>query len=114
MPTVPKRFQNLQLMRALCLTSLLISFFGCQSSRQVNPGKEPNVTRARALQIAKQEFSKLYPGPLREYQISISDDPDENAWYVLFTGTGDYAVPGGHTPILVDKVGGRVQVLEGK
>jgi hypothetical protein len=33
---------------------------------------------------------------------------------VVFTGTGQYAEPGAHTPMSIDKVSGEVQVFHGQ
>jgi hypothetical protein len=52
----------------------------------------------------------LYPTRINSYRISISGAVDKECWYVLFTGMGEYAVPGGYIAMLVNKKTGVVRV----
>ena len=88
-----------------------VALCGCQSSSPNQASAAHKVSKSRALDLAKQKFCEQYPGRLRAYKVSISSDLYKDAWYVLFTGTGDYAVPGGYTPMLVDKTTGRIEIL---
>src|SRR5215471_15763106 len=99
-------------MKTALLLALLISFSGCcQPSESRHWGAVGGVSEQRAVELAKQKFSELYPGRLTEYKVSISGDLCKEAWYVLFTGTGKYAKPGGYTPIMVDKATGAIRVV---
>jgi hypothetical protein len=92
---------------------VVLMLCGCQS-RGPNHVEAQNVSKDQALQIAKQNFSEVYPGRLSSYEISVSGDYSKDDWYVLFTGTEEYARPGGYTPILVNKASGEVKVLGSK
>ena len=90
---------------------MIVAICGCQSTGSNQIGREGRVSKSRALEIAKQTFSELYPDRLSSYKVSISTYLYKDAWYVLFTGTGEYAAPGGYTPILIDKRNGKIQVF---
>jgi hypothetical protein len=90
----------------------MVGLCGCQLGKGGHGGGTGEISKTRALQLAKERFSELYPGRLKSYRISISSDLYDNAWYVLFTGTGEFAVPGGYTPMLVDKRTGHIRVVE--
>ena len=91
---------------------LMVGLCGCQVAKGGHAGGTGEISKKRALQLAKERFSELFPGRLKSYRVSMSSDLYEKAWYVLFTGTGEYAVPGGYTPMLVDKRTGQIKVLD--
>ena|ERR1041384_1687544 len=96
------------------LTAFLILFLtACRSPHSQTTEPQPLVSESQALELAKQKFSMLYPTRINSYRISISGALDKENWYILFTGMGEYAVPGGYTGILVNKKTGEVRVEPG-
>ena len=95
----------------LMLLIVALATSGCQHASPRGSLSRPEISEERAVELAKAKFSELYPGRLIYYTISASDRLTPGSWYVLFTGTGPYALPGGYTPITVNKSTGEVTVL---
>ena|ERR1017187_6908341 len=91
----------------LIATVLLFVSFGCAPhSHQTGP----TISKTDALNLAKVEFSKLYPERVGQYDIRITEDSDRDVWSVWFEGRGKYAVPGGYTLINVNRTTGKTEV----
>jgi hypothetical protein len=72
------------------------------------------ISKEQAIEIAKKKFSQLDYGPLDRYRITVTDQFSKIRWTVLFEGVGEYARPGFHVIIEVDKKTGTLTVLPGE
>jgi hypothetical protein len=73
--------------------------------------REDMVTKEAALEIARKAFAANYD-QIQEFEMSEFDSSDEY-WQFSGEGTGEYARPGYHGYIQVDKKTGQVTVIMG-
>jgi hypothetical protein len=86
------------------LTSALLS---------CSPADE-QVTKEAALEIARKAFAAEHE-QIREFKVSDSaPGSDDRYWQFFAEGTGDYARPGYHATIEVDKKTGQATIIMGE
>ena len=91
---------------AAILTSALLDG-GCS--------REDMVTKEAALEIARKSFADSHGDEIREFKISDSAlDSDDGYWRFFAQGTGEYARPGYHATIEVDRNTGQATVIMGE
>jgi hypothetical protein len=74
---------------------------------------DEQVTEEAALEIARKAFVADLGDQIREFEISEFDS-DDRYWQFSAEGTGEYARPGFHAFIQVDKKTGQATVIPGE
>ncbi len=93
------------LIAAIMTSALLVG--GCS--------REDMVTKEAALEIARKAFVADQGDRIREFKMSDSAvDSDDGYWRFFAQGTGEYARPGYHATIEVDKKTGQATVIMGE
>ncbi|MDH3974753.1 MAG: hypothetical protein OEV42_10790 [Deltaproteobacteria bacterium] len=72
------------------------------------------ISKKNAEEIAKNEFLKLNYGPLKHFELTVTDKYDKNKWSFFFMGKGAFALPGNHVSIDIDKQRGKPSIMLGE
>ena len=100
--------------KELCFI-LVIFITSCSLSYTKLLSQEKNmVTEQQAVEIAKEKFLQLGYGSVEHYNIKVTDEFDKTKWSVIFQGIGEYARPGYHAIIDVDKETGKTTYMPGE
>lgn len=95
------------------LFALLLINCGSTTLESSPQGKQM-ISKQQAVKIAKTLFRELDYGPIEKYKFTITDENNKNKWSIYFEGQGEYARPGNHGIIDVDKKTGNTTHLPGE
>ena len=97
-------------MRRNCFVALIVGILA--STALSCSAEDDQVTKEAALEIARKAFDAE---DILEFDISESAlDSDDRNWRFFAQGTGEYARPGYHASIDVDKKTGQATVIPGE
>jgi hypothetical protein len=100
-------------MRVVLSAFLMLFLQGCVAGTERQPMKE--ISREDARVIAEQAFKKSDSAFTKNYTVEEVDDrAEESTWSFFFRGAGDYARPGYHATVKVDKKNGKVEIIGGE
>jgi len=95
---------------ALFATSFAHSALGGGESRKDEP-----LSQKDAREVATKAFLEATKGSIPKYSVkSIDDAGDKDAWRFRFQGSEQYARPGAHAIVKVDKRTAKTEVLLGE
>ncbi len=91
---------------------LLAGIAGCSRPPAVAEGK--TISGPEALRLARAKFVESGRGPLAKYDVSLVQDNQGENWLVLFKGKGEFARPGNHVLITVNRKSGETRLVPGR
>ena len=98
------------------LAAALFTFAVAQSALGGGgPRKGDQLSQSEAQELATKAFLEATNASIPKYSVKAVDDPsDKSTWRFRFQGSGQYARPGAHAIVRVDKSTAKVEVLLGE
>ena len=94
---------------------LVISILSCSVGTVENGEPGSTITKEVAMDSARKAFAASNGSQIPEFKVSDSSlKPDDKYWYFFAEGTGQYARPGFHATIKVDKKTGQATLMAGE
>lgn len=101
----------LKLLRLLSIPILCLGSLAC--SAQTDASKAAPVSSQTIQKQAEQAFKTHTENRISKYSVSTPTD-EGKYWSVFVRGTGEFARPGYHWLVKIDKNSGRTQVIQGE
>jgi hypothetical protein len=101
----------LKLLRLFLILILCLVSLAC--SAQTDVSKAPRVSAQTIQKQAEQAFKAHTENRVGKYSLSTPKDEGQH-WSVLVKGTDEFARPGYHWIVKIDKSSGRTQVIPGE